>query len=268
MQYPQRIFVFLAYLDDCGFNSRKNAYRLMTAVVIPDRAFRETESLAATSLVLWPPLQQMWSRFQEFKAHELFGGRGPFEGIDQDIRFELIGFLLEIVNGYKFPVIFGALDVAEWEKQKSKSGPLYAYGSANELDICFRICMKGVNDFVAQNWPQTFAVLISDEANKDKAHLRQAFYEYSERAHAPADPTDPLKDVVPYLHDDMYFGDSKYSVGIQLADLCGFFIEKHLRNDPSSEGFYSIIKNQVMYSRIEPQGQVVHPETVAPVFVG
>ncbi len=40
-----------------------------------------------------------------------------------------------------------------------------------------------------------------------------------------------------YVHDDMYFGSSKDSVGIQLADLCGYFIAKHLEGDVSIDGF-------------------------------
>jgi len=69
---------------------------------------------------------------------------------------------------------------------------------------------------------------------------------------------------VPYLHDDMYFGDSRFSVGIQLADLCGYVIAKHLANDPDPDlqRFYAFIEPQVIYSRIEPGGQLVHPVPV------
>jgi hypothetical protein len=55
-----------------------------------------------------------------------------------------------------------------------------------------------------------------------------------------------------HLHDDMYFGSSKDSIGVQLADLCGYFIAKHLEGDAAGEGFYDIIKDRIVYSKLEP----------------
>jgi Protein of unknown function (DUF3800) len=55
-----------------------------------------------------------------------------------------------------------------------------------------------------------------------------------------------------YFHDDMYFGDSKYSIGIQLADLCAFFIAKHLEKKPEAEGFYGLISSQIVFSKAHP----------------
>ncbi len=56
-----------------------------------------------------------------------------------------------------------------------------------------------------------------------------------------------------HLHDDMYFGNSQESVGLQLADLCSYFIVKHLEGNQATEGFFKIIEKQIVYSRIEPE---------------
>jgi len=47
-----------------------------------------------------------------------------------------------------------------------------------------------------------------------------------------------------------------------LADLCGYVIAKHLGNDtdPDLQRFYALIEPQVMYSQIEPGGQLIHPK--------
>jgi len=234
----------------------------MTAVVIPDDAFRNTEMFAAGFLAAYIPddkADQFRERFTEFKGFELFGGYGPFDGIDETTRFHIIDSLLSLIRKGQFPIIFGAVDKPEWEKQKSKSGEKFIYGASTESDICFRACLKGVGEFVEYNWPSTFALTIADETGDKeiKKSLRTAFYAYRERLNATS-----FSGPLPFLHDDMYFGDSQYSIGIQLADLCGYLIARHLENDPDPnvDHFYKIIENYVMYSRVEPEGRIIHPE--------
>ncbi len=50
----------------------------------------------------------------------------------------------------------------------------------------------------------------------------------------------------------MYFGSSKNSVGLQLADVCVYFIARHLAGKPDSEGFYDTIKDQIAFSEVYP----------------
>lgn len=255
----RRAFVFLAYADDSGTKNKHQLFQLVTAVVIPDRAFRDTELIAAASLKGFIPesvFPQFFGKFKEFKGAELFGGYGAFEGIDEEIRFNIMGALLAMVRNYGFPVIFGALNKAEWDARKSKDGDLFKYGAVEPIDICFRTCLKGINNYVENNRPAEFAMLIADNQSDGDTRemLKKAFYNYRQRLN----PNE--LSAIPYLHDDMYFGDSSFSVGIQLADLCGFVISKWLDKDPSIERFYKIIEAQIMYSRIEPEGKIVHPE--------
>jgi hypothetical protein len=44
----------------------------------------------------------------------------------------------------------------------------------------------------------------------------------------------------------MYFGDSKYSIGIQIADLCSYFIARRLAGDSETEHFYKMIEPQII----------------------
>jgi Protein of unknown function (DUF3800) len=235
-----KLFMFIAYIDDSGTGDKDKPFQLMTAVVIPDTAFRDIELFASGSLLAFIPdkVEEFLARFEEFKAWELFNGYGPFDGIDQTVRFNIIRFLLLVVKSGKFPVIYGAVNKAELRRQ--------VYSSANPVDICFRVCINGINTFIEKKWPHSFALVIADESNKDKKALRAAFYEYRDRMKATHDP-------FTVLHDDMYFGDSKYSIGIQLADLCGYFVSKHLQGDAAGEGFYGMIKENIVYSSIEPQ---------------
>lgn len=56
-----------------------------------------------------------------------------------------------------------------------------------------------------------------------------------------------------HFHDDMYFSDSRYSIGVQLADLCAYFIARHLNGDSETEGFYKMIQPHIVFSKSYPE---------------
>lgn len=102
-------------------------------------------------------------------------------------------------------------------------------------------------------WPSLgteFALLIVDDGNRDnKNRLKRTYRELRKQVRPPH-----WHPGIWYIHDDMYFGASKDSVGIQLADLCSYFIGKHLEKDEAAEGFYQIFSDQILYSDVEPTG--------------
>jgi hypothetical protein len=55
-----------------------------------------------------------------------------------------------------------------------------------------------------------------------------------------------------HFHDDMYFGDSRYSIGIQLADLCAYFLARHLEGDLEIQGFYEMVSPHIVFSQVHP----------------
>src|SRR5215467_5208862 len=57
----------------------------------------------------------------------------------------------------------------------------------------------------------------------------------------------------PNFHDDMYFGDSRYSMGIQLADLCAYFIGRHLEGDTETKPFYDMVSPHITFSLQQPK---------------
>ena len=71
-------------------------------------------------------------------------------------------------------------------------------------------------------------------------------------------PQRRANDDSPYtvFHDDMYFGDSRYSIGIQLADLCSYFIGRHLAGDEEIAPFYEMIQPHIVFSEVHPPLQV------------
>jgi hypothetical protein len=189
--------------------------------------------------------------FEEFHACELYGGYGVFEGIKQENRFETIRILLELVKSLSAVIAYCAVNLEHLKKQ--------VYASASALDSAFRLCASGVQKWVTEQALKDFqsasgpssdlALFIADDCdNKTKATLQQSFRALRQRMRAPSFDAGQLCSV----HDDMYFGDSKYSIGIQIADLCSYFIARHLQGDAEIEGFYKMIEPQIVSAKQEP----------------
>jgi hypothetical protein len=259
-------FVHLAYLDDSDTKCKTNKWQVMSAVIIEDKTFK----LAEMGMSNIPELlmgSEVQEKFQEFHACELYGGYGVFQGISQEVRLDAIGRLLALLKLMDISIVFGAVNIESLQSE--------VYASADPIDMCFRSCMDGVKHWadksttdrtqallghdienytiermtpvVYDSVMEALVILIVDECDpKVKAMLQKTYRNIRpRRLHDPMAPLD-------CFHDDMYFGDSRYSMGIQLADLCSYFIARHLAGDEAIEGFYQMIEPQIAFSRVHP----------------
>jgi len=249
VQLPNEVtFVHLAYLDDTGTRDKKAEFQVMAALIVKDTKFRHLEirsgAIAGMEVqTIIPP--EKWDQFEEFHAWELYGGFGTFEGVDQEKRFKVIDLLLKGIKQVDASIVYGAVNKSLLAQQ--------LYSSADPLDICFKICVKGIEDFIGKIEPPDLALLIVDDTTDKelKKSLRASFRKLRNRLIYPIYSPHTAW----HLHDDMYFGDSKESIGIQTVDLCAYFIGHHLKgDDPAAEGFYKLIEEQIVHSKIEPEG--------------
>lgn len=243
--------MYLAYIDDSARKAeKKHNLQVLSALVLKDEHFRQIEGAAGYTIEKIIPEGKL-DEFEEFHAYQLYGGHGVFECVDQDARMTAITFLLRMISSVEIPIIYGAVDTSALRKQ--------LYASASPIDICFRICAKGIEDWIATNDAKQFALLITDDFQQDKdlkLKLRQSFRDLRKPMRPPHYRVGemPGMDNFSHIHDEMYFGNSKESVGLQMADLCTYFIGKHLQGgDDLAEGFYNIIKDRIVYSKIEPE---------------
>jgi hypothetical protein len=51
----------------------------------------------------------------------------------------------------------------------------------------------------------------------------------------------------------MYFGDSADSIGIQMADMCAFLINRHLAEKQDSEWLFKIIEPLIYSEMVRPE---------------
>lgn len=239
-----RLFVYLAYLDD----SAQRNWQVIGAVLIPDESFFVVELLSALEIENLMPRERQ-HEFQEFHASELYCGEGIFAGIDQKIRFNAITNLLQCVDTCKAKVAYGSVDLDRLRKS--------SYHSANPRDVAFRRCVLGIEQWMYQSVLTEMAekgtsgsnyttLFIMDEAAKGdketKSLLQRSFHSLRPSFRVSGEEDTRLT----FVHDDMYFGDSRYSIGIQIADLCSYFIAKHLYGDSVSEGFYKMIEPHII----------------------
>jgi hypothetical protein len=198
-------------------------------------------------------------KFEEFHASDLYLGHGVFEGIDQTIRFPAIQRILSLLD-MPLPVVYGAVHTKHLSQE--------LYGSANPVDVCFRICATGIDEWLSSQFidellshanpngetqfpisnPHLALLIVDNGDNKIKNALQDSFRTLRPRVRPPDHVHGKLSNLV----DDMFFGDSRFSLGIQLADLCSYFIGHHLDGEVESDGFYKMIEPHIVHSKCIP----------------
>jgi hypothetical protein len=258
----------LAYLDDSDTRAKVRKWQVMCGAIIEDKAFKLIEAgMSGIPQELIP--SDRLEGFEEFHACELYGGYGVFEGIEQKARFDAITRLLGIINALDVIIVYGAVDL---DKLKTE-----LVASADPMDICFRICLEGLNKWnddsrqieinkeLKGDWSDSekvhravydrimhdlIIVILDDCDNKIKANLTRTF-----RNVRPSSLKGNYD--IHCLHDDLYFGDSRFSIGIQVADLCSYFIARHLDGDIEVGGFFKMIQGKIAYGRHYPSGEII-----------
>jgi hypothetical protein len=239
----KRYFVYLAYLDD----SEQHDWQVICAVLMPADSFLLAEFLSAMTIEDLMP-EEIRHKFQEFHASELYNGEGAFKDIDQQTRFAAIGNLLLSLGSCGAHVAYGSVNLA-----RLRNSP---YGSANSRDVSFRRCVLGAADWISGKvlhemqggrYGNEFTTLfIMDEAAQSDKETQRTLLKSFRSLRSRFRFSDAQAGQLSFVHDDMYFGDSRYSIGIQIADLCSYFIAKHLCGEVECEGFYKMIEPYIV----------------------
>jgi hypothetical protein len=235
--------VYLAYVDDAGSTDHNLAdkdapFQVMCAALIRDSEFDYLEMFLSIHAVL----SGMGEDF-EFHARDLWHGTKQFENLPREKRLEAFGSAVNEIHNFKLPVIYGAVDKIKLSKQ--------LYRSANPADIAFRMCSEDIEKWFAENAPTEMGLLIADKADEGKnRNLTRVFREYRKRFYQHKDSSQPHLE---HLHDDMYFGDSRFSIGLQVADICSFLIARHLCEKNDTEHLFKMIESQIFSGRVVPE---------------
>ena len=257
--------MYLVYLDDSGGDA---TYQLMTAVAVNDVDFMLIENYLATVIDEVVP-EDKRDDF-EFHASALFHSKKPFEVISRDDALKIFEKCASIVQGAPLGISYGGVNLRALRRGY--------YATARPADVAFRLCLKGIEKIFADlaterqrsmiashppgGFPETasaearksyfdeFGILICDESQYSaiKNDLQKAFRANRRRLRSARHTRGELE----HLHDDMYFGNSAFSVGIQLADICGFIILRHLEGREDTEYLFKTIAPHICFGEVEP----------------
>ena len=242
----------LAYLDETGTDGHSPIV-MFGALVVPVGRFGQLSALHSAAIQQILPVDKI-EEFKEFHAYELYEGKGAFAGVEQAKRFNAINVLLTAVRVDGLPFIYAAAD-----KKKFMESP---FGSST-LHAAFHMCLLGVEDWATANhpnyssgvtktldWKDMFLCLVDDCDDRQlKEQIRKTYRTL--RSKHPFVP--PHNNRLWHAHDDMFFADSKDCLGIQIVDLCNYFVRRHLAGDPDPLNFYQMFAERVICAKPNPE---------------
>ena len=235
--------MFIGYIDD----SCTAPFQVIGGPLIKSDLYNGIE--LALSLQLEDLLSEdQWARF-EFHASKMFSAQEePYKTLGQEKCWELLKEVLGAVRDCDIPILYGAVD-----RNKVSSDPILR--RALDLPtVAFNSYLVALEEWLAVRPDAEPGMLIVDnsgEKSKVRTAVTEAFRTRRKRARIGT-----MTDSVPsYLLDDIYFGDSKNSMGIQVADVCVYFIDRYLCNAPEAEGFYNIIKDRIFSPKMYPPSE-------------
>lgn len=249
----ERLFMYVGYIDDSGstgenLNDPYSRFQVIGGPIIRDANYVNIEARLSARMGALVPEEQ-WDCF-EFHAADLFHGNLEFE-MDQTKRWQLIEDALNCLRELRVPIVYGAIDKAELNRK--------LYRTADPAQMAFDLYLGSLKKWFDQIPVQPESgIIICDESRKDIRHAIQTSFRRNRRKPKLENsvpgfgPVGTVSGLGNYLFDEIYFGESKSSCGIQLADICVFFISRHLAQRPESEGFYNIIHGQIFDSKVYP----------------
>lgn len=245
----------LAYFDETGTDGHSPIV-MFGALVVPVGKFGHLSALHDTAIQQILPIEKI-DEFKEFHAGDLYHGREIFSGIDETKRFTAIKVLLTAVQMEKLPFIYAAVD-----RKKMSASP---FGSMRPLLAALHMCLLGVEDWATAHhpkhpgvpdntkvidWNDTFLCILDDCSDqKLKAQFKHT-YRVLRKKH-PFVPNGEHR--LWHAHDDMFFADSTDCLGVQIADLCAYFVRLHLEETPEPQNFYGMFSKHVICAKPEPE---------------
>ena|SRR5579884_3056745 len=232
--------MYFAYMDDSQSQDRR--FQVVGGVLLQDSDYQMLEAVLADIQRLEVP-EEFRTGF-EFHASDLFLTRQRFKDVPKQKAREILAACLDFVRNFDIPVLFAAVDVDGHEKTP--------YGNANPTTVAFRLCLDGVEEFFRlkdinnDSWLPIFDNVSQIELRKD---LQKAFRDYRPRRLGLGADRGRLA----HAHDDLYFGDSAFSMGIQLADVCAYFINRQLNGRTDTEDLYAKIDDNIFYHKVVPE---------------
>ena len=254
---PERLFVHLVYLDEAGVDGR-SAFRTFGALIIPTGKFGRASMLHETAVQQIIPAESK-EQFKEFHGCDLYKGNPPFDKIDEAKRFDAIRVLLGSLRMEGLTFIYSSVDDQEFQKSPPGTIPMAP------LHFAFQICLCEIENWAQLrhtperdpnrgaviNWDHSFLCIADECKNNPQKDALKALYRKLRKKR----PFHDFQNVnrLWHGHDGMFFADSVDSVGIQIADLCTYFVQRRLEGREERQNFIDLFSDRVICAKPEPE---------------
>jgi Protein of unknown function (DUF3800) len=237
-------FVRVVYSDESGTGNLKDEPITVVAAIMLNLD-SQWESINAD-------LAQLPSR-REFKGRSLYKDlRKNRHAIEAD---EMLRLLLSIPLDHHIPIFFGAVDRASFARNKKGMLGVGSLASSHTaLDSAFEHCFDQVDSYALSAFPRERVLWIADhnEPKETDIRLRHSWFNIGVAVDVPGMMgLRPAKEThQPRIVDTLYFGHSKQSRLLQLADVCCSTIMLHLRKEQLAEPYYALIRRRVVHDGV------------------
>lgn len=182
---------------------------------------------------------------KELKGSRLFrdlrNGRRR-DGADRTLRD-----VLAIPSRHRLPIFFGAIDRRGLSNHNSERGQAHV----KSYDMAFLLCLRAVDIVVHAMFDGENVLWIADQSGYEgRSRTGLSFMREIMATESPL-----FRSLWPEgqphespLVDTVYFGNSRYSRALQLADVCCSTIVRHLLADAIVAPYYDLISQQIIHS--------------------
>jgi hypothetical protein len=276
----KRTAVRVVFSDESGIDSEESSPNVVVAAVMLNLD------------VHWPVLAGEIEKIIHAQGHdptryELKGSdlikdlrKAKREPSEKNLKFETqssliwAGCLLKLFE-HGVPVFVNAVNKAGYGTVQSivrrhnfgaAVNPARLFHNISPYMAAFSHCLREADNYIHTESPKEQLLWISDRAQMHESDLKEALRSIREFQQMNLTAVFPhLEYPEPRLSsiaDTIYFGDSKHSRALQLADLCATTASLHLQKEPLVQPFFDILLPQIKNSFIAPLFQGMDQFTV------
>ena len=211
--------MLFCYLDESGNTGSRlddpdQPYHYLVAVIVrEDRVSLLSERLdeLADGAATVTPLV-------EYHGQELFSGRGPWQGVEPQVRVDEFAKALAVIAEVDACIAYSSIDKLALARRGARQSPhLYALQFLTEE---IEAWVRSRDDPLCQ-----MALLVADQNHQEEEYAFELVREMH-RSGGPVGSDLGLAKTAEHIVDSVYFVPSERSRGIQMADLVAFILNR------------------------------------------
>ena len=258
------LIVKVVYSDESGVGAKDELLTVVTAIIINmDEQWHLIEPAFAKITADLP--ENLLEDGRAVKGRILYGAIRK-DIPETSVARDALESVLAITASLKIPIYYGAVERAGFTKYHSRIRTAEYEQRMTDYDVAFEQCLTNVDNTVSTLLPKERLLWIADRSDSQREPSSKSTLETYRLLRLKRRIGRKAKEriVIPSaqqqaicIADTVYFGNSKESVALQLADVCCSTITLHLlsswyKRKPIAEDFYEIIRPQVI-TEVMPQ---------------